>query len=336
MNGRESTPATSSSAPPVHRPTGPLVPATGVLLGAFVDRTGSWQGNEAALLEVAAREKLLRRRLTINHHFYAWSDTFPSGLEQADVAAGRVPLVSWQGTSLRKITDGSQDDLIRTRARAVRALGRPMFLRWAWEMNGNWSPADGTHNNTPGTHDGPEKYVAAWRHIRTIFREEGATNAVWVWCPNATDTPAEPWNTAAKYYPGDAWVDWVGVDTYNWGKLRTWSTWQSLATGVKPFQEAYGDRKPIMVAETSSAQDAGSKARWVEQLRREVPTALPSVAALVWFDVDKEEDWRIDSAPDVLAAVRSLAADPYFAAVPPPVSQASPTSPTPPSASPSP
>jgi len=87
---------------------------------------------------VAAFETLIGRPLAIDLHYYDWTDDFPSGLEESDIAHGRIPVITWRGSSLDAINAGFYDPLIRARAAAVKQLGAPVFLRWGWEMNGNW------------------------------------------------------------------------------------------------------------------------------------------------------------------------------------------------------
>ncbi len=296
----------------VVRPSGPLVPTDGLLLGAYVDPDGQWTNNETALEEAADYEALVNHKLDINQHYYSWTNTFPSGLEQADLAAGRTPLVSWGGTDLDQILSGAHDDQIRARADGMAALGEPVFLRWCWEMNGNWGSCDGFHNNDPGTKSGPAEFVAAWRHIHGIFQQRGATNVIWVWAPNNKSIPDDPWNHWSSYYPGDAHVDWVGIDGYNWGEARSWSSWTSFSDTFRAVYDDYASKKPIMISETASTEIGGDKAGWIENARQVLKTQYPSIAALVWFHVLKETDWRVDSSAASLAAYRSMAADPYF------------------------
>lgn len=294
------------------RPSGKLMPPTGALFGAYVDPDAKWTGEADALAEVAAFEDQIGRTLDVNHHYYAWTNSFPTGLENADVAAGRIPLISWDGTSLDPILSGQHDAMIRSRAEAVVAFGAPVFLRWGWEMNGNWSPHDGTNNNDPGKHNGPAKYVDAWRHIHDLFQAEGATNVAWVWAPNGSDVPADNWNHWTQYYPGDGYVDWVGIDAYNWGNTRTWSSWMSFTELFQPIYSDYEDRKPIMIAETASVEQGGNKAAWISSTRQAIKSAFPSIGAFVWFHTDKEVDWRANSSGSSLTAYKAMANDPYF------------------------
>jgi hypothetical protein len=309
-------PASASSAgradtrglAPMTNMSGKLVPRTGLLLGAYVDPDDAWRGNDDVFAKVDAFEALIGRPLAIDLHYYDWADVFPSGLEQWDLAGGRIPLISWRGTRLDAINSGRYDSLIRARARSVKSLGGPVFVRWGWEMNGNWFAHAGALNMP----DGPAKFVAAWRRIHRIFDGAGANNVVWVWCPNAQSTPDEEWNQWGRYYPGDAFVDWVAIDGYNWGTTQSWSTWQNLADIVRPFYRDYAGRKPIMISETSSAEAGGDKAAWIRNAQTTLIRDFPKVKAMLWFEVAKEADWRVESSAASLAAFRSLAQDSHF------------------------
>jgi hydrogenase expression/formation protein HypD len=102
------------------RPSGPLVPSSGTLMGAYVDPDGVWSGNSVQESEISTFESQIGRKLAIVQHYYSWTNTFPSGLEQWDIAGGRTPLVSWSGTSLDAINSGSYDAMIRARAEGLK------------------------------------------------------------------------------------------------------------------------------------------------------------------------------------------------------------------------
>ncbi|MFN2543013.1 MAG: glycosyl hydrolase [Actinomycetota bacterium] len=294
-----------------------LVPAAGVLFGSWVDFDRRWTNNHDAEAEVAAFETQIGRRLAIDHHYYAWTDRFPSGLEQWDIGNGRIPLISWKGTTLSDILDGSFDGMIRARARAVRALHTPVFLRFAWEMNGRWEAWSGYRNG--GADGGPSRYIRAWRHVHAIFDHQHATNAAWVWAPAHQDGPPAPWNHWTHYYPGDRWVDWVGIDAFNWGTSTRWGHWASFRDLIEPVYRDYAGRKPIMIAETGSAKEGGDKPWWFTYARRNIEHTLPYVRAVVYFnamDHAYDTNWRATTTAVSGSAFRAWALDPYFNAQP--------------------
>ncbi|MCA1706616.1 MAG: hypothetical protein LC808_26475 [Actinobacteria bacterium] len=291
------------------RPGGKLVPASGALLGAWVKTSTSW--TQQGVRDV---EAMIGRRLDIDHRYYGWSTAFPSGDETWDLSKGRIPMITWEpwGTTLDQIRYGKYDSMLRDRANASKNLGKQFFLRFAYEMNGNWFPWDGYHNNDPGKTNGPAKFISAWRHVHDIFTNAGATNVVWVWCPNDDSVPHYAWNDLQNYYPGDAYVDWVCLDGYNWGTTQWWSHWRSLATIVSSFYSMYASKKPIMVGETASTEVGGNKAQWIRDAENALKSQFPSIAAFLWFDQSKETDWRINSSSTALSAFKELANDRYF------------------------
>src|SRR5262249_61576729 len=131
----------------------------------------------------------------------------------------------------------------------------------------------------------------------------------WVWGPNAGSVPQQSWNDTAHYYPGDGYVDWVGVSGYFNNRETPENLFGRIVRG-------YGDRKPIIIAETGALEKGGTvKADWIDQLAGWI-TGHPAVGALVWFDTNNDKgtgkDWRIDSTPAALAAYQRMANDPRF------------------------
>jgi beta-mannanase len=178
-------------------------------------------------------------------------------------------------------------------------------------MNGNWYPWSGASNGASLA--ATATFISAYRHIHDLFVAVGATNAVWVFCPNVASVPGDSWNQWQNYYPGDAYVDWMGFDGYNWGTIMTTSAWQMFPTIAGTIYSGLATKgKPIMIPETASAELGGDKAAWIAGILPALKTMFPGVKALVWFQMNKETDWRVDSSPSAAAAFISLATDPYF------------------------
>lgn len=167
----------------------------------------------------------------------------------------------------------------------------------------------------PGKPDGPEKYVDAYRHVHDLFKQLGANNVIWVWSPNEGNPVGASWNALENYYPGDAYVNWLGMDGYNWGTSRPWSRWRS-------FDEIFGDfygrltklapGKPIMIAEFASSEQGGNKASWITNTFQRIKTDYPRIKAFIWFDIIKETEWAIDSSLESLAAFQKAMQDSYY------------------------
>ena len=284
---------------------GPLVPASGVLFGAWIRSPGSTQTSTKAT--ITARETSLGRKLAIDHHFYSFYDTFPSWREPWDIANGRIPLIAWNGTTTSKIVNGSQDTLIRTRARAVKALGAPVFIRFFWEPEAKDEMIGST-----------SEYINAWRRVRTIFDSEGATNVTWAWCGTAWGMQSGPEGTEYRFYPGDAYVDWVCTDGYNWSPGRPgdeWRDWTWIMQGTHDFAVAHN--KPVLIAEFAlQERNAGEKAAWMRNAQAVIKTSFPNIKAIVYFDEDRIYDWRVNTSTSSYAAYKAWMLDPFYQATP--------------------
>jgi hypothetical protein len=270
-----------------------------VLLGSYLDLGGMSLPQALAL-----RQKQLGRKQDIVHVFYKWTDAMPQ--TRPDIPDESTLMISWEGTFYSAITGGSSDKLIAAAARQLAKHEKPTLLRWGWEMNGNWFDWDGTHNGrkTAG-------YAKSWQRMRRIFHDEGADNVAWVWSPNWNSGPNVSWNQYEHYYPGDAYVDWVGVSAYPFNKQTPQTLFQRICT-------EYGARKPIMLAETASVDNGGNTKRdWINAFAAYLK-AQPAIGSVVWFDTDTQpgtsENFRIDSNSSVLAAYKAMADSEHFSA----------------------
>ena len=167
------------------------------------------------------------------------------------------------------------------------------MLRYADEMNGNWYPwAASVNGNTPAS------YVASWRHVHDIFRAAGASNVLWVWAPNAGGpTPI------SQVYPGDAYVDIIGMDGYNRGNGITGDqtpsqVFSSLLSSVRSLAPS----KPVLITETGTTERAGNMATWLEQLFAFVHSQV-GLIGVVYSDFG---NWVLDSPQAVTGAADGL------------------------------
>ena len=277
----------------VSKPKDILVPAQGALLGHYYG-AGS----------IAQTDARIGRKPAVHLVYYGWTDNWTSSAAtRADFADGRIPLVNWEpfDVDFDDIISGKLDSTIRARADGAKALGKKFFLDFAAEMN---------EEEGWGGHD-PAKYIAAYRHIHDIFVNRGATNVVWAWCPNVTDSPDAP--STMSYYPGDSYVDWTGVDGYNWGTSDPDFDWQSFNDVFADiYKKLAAKGKPIIIGEMASDEVGGSKAQWINSVVPTLKSKFPLIKAFVWFDIDKERHWQINSSSSSLAAYARMAKDPYL------------------------
>ena len=192
------------------------------------------------------------------------------------------------------VVSGRLDGYLERQARAVAGFGKPVFIRLDWEMNALWYP------EWSQSHVAPADYVAAWRHVRQVFRAAGATNAAFVWAPNAGRFGALP---DADWYPGDGYVDWVGVDAY-----PTQSTAAATVTGADGLDElaVFGERhgKPVMLAEWAPTAPQPDSRQPFELVFEWTDRHPRSVKALVYFNYATEN--RDHLLPDFPSGARTL------------------------------
>ncbi len=159
----------------------------------------------------------------------------------------------------------------------------------------------------------PGQFVAMWRHVHDIFIKVGATNATWVWCPGAQDTL----QTLQELYPGDAYVDWLCMDGYNYGG-ENWRTFYQLFGQTYQYMQRISS-KPIIIAETASIEFGGDKAQYIaDMLSTQLPKDFPSIKGFIWWNIDESQtkhpgwDWRIESSPSAQQAFAYAIASPIY------------------------
>lgn len=224
------------------------------------------------------------------------------------------PVYTQPKFSLGRIIAGDHDAYIRRWASEAKAWGYPIMLRFNWEMNGAWFPWSETRNgNSRG------QFVQAWRHVHGIFRSVGATNVKWVWCPNVVDGM----NTIplSNWYPGDAYVDVLCMDGYNWGtnpaKNGTWKTFSQVFT-LTYSELTRLSSLPIIIGETASSEYGGSKAAWItDALKVALPQKFPRVIGILWFNWNNAKmDWVIETSSSAQSAFANGIASSYYLAGP--------------------
>lgn len=246
--------------------------------------------------------------------FQSWDEplVYPRQLEAARLY-GSTPMVTWDPSGspaprLDDIAAGDYDDYLQRSAQLAASVDGPLFIRLAHEMNldtWSWTPSH------QGVSDA--KFVAAWRHVVSVFRESGADNVQWVWSPNVDCGGRCPFESL---YPGDRYVDWVSLDGYNYGPARG-QAWLPLAD---VFATSYRHLtrltdKPLLITATGCPETGGDKARWLLRgFLRDVPRKLPRVRGVVYSDRHIEEDWSVDTSRDALKAWQRVARSPAYSA----------------------
>ncbi len=275
---------------------------------------------------VTGLEDEVGRRPAIMMWYQEWDGApdFPVADASYLYDRGIVPMVSWEPWKppevfgdlvvdqpkyrLARIADGAFDDYIRRYAGDIRDYGGPVYLRPFHEMDGFWYPWGGTVNGNTSA-----DYVAAWRHVHEIFHEVGASNVTWIWSVNHVSVPDTPENQIEHYWPGPAYVDWIGLSGFNWGTASPLSTWKGFdAINLDKYRQLVAYDKPIMLTETGAPEVGGDKAEWTLESFHAMLDHYPGMRAVIWYDKKDSDirDWRIDSSPASLDAFRAAISDP--------------------------
>jgi len=304
--------AASGQAPDGCRVDGHTVLAPSEQGGAGV-RFGAWVGTDVNVAgDEAAFERAIGKPRAIRHWY--WSAA-PISVEAANFAAwsgttppGAVLLLSWapspHDSSLERVNDGAHDAYVVEWARALRAYGREVWLRPMWEDNGTWYWWRSRAVADDGT---KEQFQAAYRRVVDVFRREQANNVRFVWSPAVRgDGESVP----ILSYPGDAYVDLIGLDGYPAGS----ETNDFRAHFKQDYDELVALGKPLVIAETSiNFENDADRARYVTNLLAcELPQHFPKVEALVWFSQPEWGDLLDPAYPLTREAFRSGIADPYY------------------------
>ena len=316
----------------------PPLPAYMNIPGVYL---GTYHGTKSS--SVTLFEKI-GKSVAISAAYLNWASGFNNGLLLANANVGRISFLTWEfmpgaskkvqdyeGRVLEAIIDGLYDDYLTSWSEGMRDFGRPVFLRFGHEMNGDWYAWSGVKNGggildgygSPELPDGPERYVDAYRHIHDHFIKNGADNVLWVWCLNAPFEVMErslgSWNNPAAYYPGDDYVDWLGFDGYNWGSSAygqqfnaKWTSFEDIFASSYTELQAINAEKPIIIGEFASTEEGGGKATWIRDAFTAIRDKYPQIRAIIWFHISKETDWRINSSEASLEAYRESVADDYW------------------------
>jgi hypothetical protein len=290
---------TATADPPPWRVSTPAgAVQVGVTTGPLArDSWRAWNGGDLAT--VNAFEHAAHAHADIVMWYADWRVALSLGQLRAVAARHSIPEITWepwnasdrQGANqphyaLRRIIAGDFDRYIRSWARGLAAYGKPVRLRFAQEMNGNWYPWDERAN---GNHFG--QFIEMWRHVHQIFTLAGARNVTWVWSPVNGD--------AAHYFPGLTFVNAIGVTCLNGGTSALSRHWRSFA-GIcaKPISQLHhiAPQLPIEISETGSGSRGGDKAAWITHMFAFLKQH-PVVRAMIWFDMRKETDWSIQTSP---------------------------------------
>lgn len=284
----------------------------GVFWGVFQE------GLQGDLLGIDALTDQLGKKPATIMWYIDWTMDFPEQTCRNLYEKGILPHIVWEAWRFgdvnairhKNVLNGEYDNYLARFGKMAGKYGKPVVIRWGHEMNGNWYPWSGAMNG-----NSYESYIKTYRYVHDKVVQAGGANIIWAWSPNCESFPGELWNQALKYYPGDAYVDWIAVDGYNWGTSQPYTSWKS-------FNEIFGSiyrslvkhhpSKPIMIGEFGCSSKGGNKAKWINAFFKTVKEKYPNVRGWIWFNINKETDWRYDSDAESLAAFKAGLSDPMI------------------------
>jgi cellulose synthase (UDP-forming) len=277
------------AAPVPARPVHARVSLTRPLVGVYEDGApGSWA-------PVATFAAATHARLTVAGYYSGWWVPFNTRFAAAAWAHGAYTFVQLSPTdiSCAKIAAGGYDSYLTAYADAVRAFRHPVIIAFGHEVNGNWYSWG---EKTPA-----RDYVAAWRHIVTLFRKQGADNVTWTWVVNIGRL-----SLIKSRYPGAGYIDWIGVTGYYTSQS---STFANVLAPTVSYMRKLAPGKPVLVDETG-IEPGGTRPAQILNLFNGIRS--DHLLGLIYFDYHQygrpparmHQDWRLEGDQAALAAFK--------------------------------
>jgi hypothetical protein len=295
-------------------------PYYGCYLGANIDREdaieNTFMDNDQVYRDPAAFDRAIGKHQAIFFTYLSYGRPFPSGWARVLAKNDAGAQIAWEPRSLAAVED---DRYLERFAEQAYQSGIPIFLRFASEMNGDW---------TYGSYGGnPPLYREKFRLVAQVMHRI-APNVAMVWCPN--ETPEEP---IPSYFPGDDAVDWVGVNFYsvlfNDGDRARAADWRNPTDALDYIYRTYSAKHPIMVGEWAAThrsvlQDEDNDVFAIEKIQQfytTLPMRYPRVKAVNWLSMNTMEhaegerklnDFSLLAKSDVASAFGSAVSSPYY------------------------
>jgi mannan endo-1,4-beta-mannosidase len=264
----------------------PAVPAVCACLGVLENGPGHGPPGYG---QVATFARAVGREPKLVGYYSLWEQPFARSFADSMHRHGLIPFVQILpigsvGVSVAAIASGSYDGYLSAYAEAVRAYGHSVVIGFGPEMNAAWWAYG--YSQTP-----PQIFVAAWRHVVTLFRALDADNVTWLWTVAANGTGTKP---VSSWWPGSSYVTWAGIDGFYAKPSDTFST----LFGPTIAQVRSLTAQPILLAEIAVARNASQYANIVNLFNG---ISQYGMLGLVWFDIG---NWRIEDRKPAERAFR--------------------------------
>ncbi len=198
-----------------------------------------------------------------------------------------------QGNDLFRVLDGYYDAFLHDYAESVADFRHPVLFRFANEMNGDWCEYSGYQMSLD-----TQLYREMYKYIYDIFKQHNADNVIWVWNPNGKSFPDFKWNAEEMYFPGNDYVDVLGLTLYNTGTFYEGEKWTQFYDLYKPLYEKAMEKynMPFMITEFSCARVGGDKEKWTRKMLKDIEE-FPNIKLAVWWNgADFTADGKIARA----------------------------------------
>ncbi len=199
-------------------------------------------------------------------------------------------------TPMFDIIDGKKDDEIRALARELKTINTPILFRLNNEMNSDWA----SYSGIIGLSD-PEIYTTVWKRMYNIFMEEGVANCIWIFNPNDNNYPPSNWNNFLSYYPGNEYVQLLGITGYNTGTYyaeKNGEVWKEFKDIYDEINNQYIDvfgKFPWIITEFACSSVGGNKANWITSMFENISN-YPNIRFAIWFNsADYDPDYPNNS-----------------------------------------
>jgi len=185
------------------------------------------------------------------------------------------------------ILDGQYDNYLHEYAQQLKSFGHPVLFRLNNEMNGDWCWYSAYY-----TAKDAELYKALWIYIHTIFAQHNVDNVIWIWNPHDVSKPDFKWNHYMTYYPGDEYVDVIGLTGYNTGTYFPGEQWRGFDNIYQTIYAEYNELfpKPFMISEFGSNSVGGDKAQWINAMFDTIKQFSNIKVAIWWSGIDYDKN----------------------------------------------
>lgn len=208
---------------------------------------------------------------------------------------------------LYNLLEGKYDKLLEEYARGLKALGEPVLFRLNNEMNGDWCYYSAYYSSMDA-----EVFNAAWRYVYDKFAQHELDNVLWVWNPHDGSFPGFQWNHYLTYYPGDEYVDIIGLTGYNPGTYFPGEQWKSFRSIYDNYYQEYSTlfHQPLMIPEFGSNSVGGDKIAWVQSMFAFMPGYERIKVAIWWNGIDWDAQgnpgriYRLDETQEMTQVFR--------------------------------